>query len=131
MVLSLPTGSCELSVSVKENSDRKKQQLLLQKKQLQKKPINYILADIYDHQKLKSVCSKLIFKRLLLKLTTESAFIFNIKYYKQTDGCTIGRLLSVVLSDIYVTKLEKDAILTPRKPKLYKRFVHDIFARQT
>ena len=118
MVLSLPTVSCELSVSVKENSDRKKTNYFYKKKQLQKKTINYILADIYDHQKLKSVCSKLIFKRLLLKLTTESAFIFNIKYYKETDGCTIGRLLSVVLSDIYMTKLEKDTILTPRKPKL-------------
>ena len=107
-----------------------KKQSLLQKKQLPQKTINYILAEIYDHQKLKPVCSKLIFKRLLLKLTTESTFIFNIKYYKQTDGCTMGRLLSVVLSDIYMTKLEKDAILTPRKPKLYKRFVHDIFTRQ-
>ena len=44
--------------------------------------INYILAEIYDHHKLKPMCSKLIFKRLLLKLTTESTFIFNRKYYK-------------------------------------------------
>ena len=28
-----------------------------------------------------------------------------------------------------MTKLEKDAILPPRKPKLYKRFVDDIFTR--
>ena len=129
MVFSLPMVSCELSVSVKENSHRKKA-ITFTKKKLPQKTINYILAEIYDHQKLKPVCSKLIFKRLLLKLTTESTFIFNIKYYKQTDGCTMGRLLSVVLSDIYMTKLEKDAILTPRKPKLYKRFVHDIFTRQ-
>ena len=32
-----------------------------------------------------------------------------------------------VFSDIYMTKVEKDAILPPRKPKLYKRFVDDIF----
>ena len=57
------------------------------------------------------MCIKLIFKRLLLKLITESTFIFNIKYYKQTDGCTMGGPLSVVFSDIYLTKLEKDAIL--------------------
>ena len=70
---------------------------------------------------------KLIFKHLLLKLTTESTFIFNIKYYKQTDGCTMGGPLSVVFSDIYMTKPEKDTILPLRKPKLYKPFVKDIF----
>ena len=70
--------------------------------------------------------SKLIFKRLLLKLTTESTFIFNIKYYKQTDRCTMEGPLSVVFSDIYMTKLEKDAVLPPRKPKLYKCLVENI-----
>ena len=76
------------------------------------------------------MCSKLISKRLLLKLTTESTFIFSIKYYKQTDGCTMGGPLSIVFSDIYMTKLEKGAILPPRKQKLYKRFVDDIFTRR-
>ena len=61
---------------------------------------NYILAEIYDCKKLKPVCSKLIFKRLLLKLTIESTFIFNTKCYKQTDGCIMGGPLSVVFSDI-------------------------------
>ena len=64
------------------------------------------------------MCSKLIFKLLLLKLTTERTFIFNIKYYKQTDGCTMGGPLSVVLSDIYITKLEKDAIFTTKETKI-------------
>ena len=50
--------------------------------------INYILAEIYDHHWLKPMCNILIFKWLLLKLTTESTFIFNIKY-KQTAGCNI------------------------------------------
>ena len=75
--------------------------------------IDYILAEIYDHHKFKPMCSKLIFKRLILKLTTKSTF----QYYKQA-------------SDIYMTKLEKDAILPPRKPKLYKRYVDDIFIRR-
>ena len=92
--------------------------------------INYILTEIYDQHKLKPMCSKPIFKRLLMKLTTESTFIFNIKYFKQTDGCTMGGPLSVVFSDIYMTKLEKDVILPPRKPKVYKRFVGDIFMRR-
>ena len=70
---------------------------------------NYSLAEVYNLHKLKPICSKLISKRLLLKLTTESTFIFSIKYYKQTDVCNMGRQLSVVFSDIYKTKLEKDA----------------------
>ena len=56
--------------------------------------------------------------------------MFNKKYYQQTDGCTMGEPLSVVLSDICMAKLKKDAILPPRKPKLYKRFVADIFTRR-
>ena len=32
-------------------------------------------------------------------------------------------------SDSYMTKLEKDTILPPRKPKLYKCFVDDSFPR--
>ena len=82
------------------------------------------------HQKLKPMCSNLIFKRLLLKLTTGSIFIFNIKYYKQTGGFTMGGPLLVVPSDIYMTKLKKDAILPRRKQKLYKCFVGDIFTRR-
>ena len=62
-----------------------------------------------------------------MKLTTETAFIFNKKLYKQTDGCTMGGPLSVVFSDIFMTKVEKDIILPPRKRKLYKRFVDDNF----
>lgn len=37
--------------------------------------------------------------------------------------------LLVMFSDIYMTKLEKDTILPPRKRKLYKCFVNGIFTR--
>ena len=35
---------------------------------------------------LSKICPKLIFKRLLLKLTTECTFMFTSDFYKQTDG---------------------------------------------
>ena len=76
------------------------------------------------------MCSKVIFKHLLLKLTNESTFIFNTKYYKQADGRIMGGALSVVFFDIFMTKLEKGTILPPRKPKLYKSFLNDIFTRR-
>ena len=47
--------------------------------------IDYILDQIYNEKKLKPVCLKLIFKRLLLKLATEVTFTINI-FFKQMDA---------------------------------------------
>ena len=87
--------------------------------------IDYILDEIYVKNKLPKICSKLIFKRLLLKLTTENTFMFTSSFYKQIDGCTMGGPLSVIFSDIYMTKTERE-VVNPSKPKFYKRFVDDI-----
>ena len=62
--------------------------------------IDYILDEIYVKNKLPKVCSKLIFKRLLLNLTTENTFMFNSSFYKQIDGCEMSGPLSVIFSDI-------------------------------
>ena len=97
--------------------------------------IDYILDEIYVKNKLPKICSKLIFKRLLLKLRTENTFMFTSEFYKQADGCTMGGPLSVIFSDIYIyiniymTKTER-AVVNPSKPKFYKRFVDDIINRR-
>ena len=67
--------------------------------------------------------------RLLLKLSTESTFIFQSHFYKQTDGCTMGGPLSVTLAKIYLTKLETD-IVKAVQPTFYKRFVDDVITRR-
>ena len=67
----------------------------------------------------------MIFKRSLLKLVTESSYIIQSQFYKQTDGCTMGNPLSVTFSNIYLTKLEKDQVKS-LKPKFYCSFVDDI-----
>ena len=64
--------------------------------------INYIIEQIYIHKKLMPICSKLIFRRLLIKLAVECTFIFNSRFLKQMDGCTMGGPLSVTFSDIYM-----------------------------
>ena len=87
--------------------------------------IDYILDEIYVKNKLPKICSKLIFKRLLLKLTTENTFKFTSEFYKQNHGCTIGEPLSVIFSNTNMTKTEHE-VVTPSKPKFYKRFVDDI-----
>ena len=46
--------------------------------------LDYILDEIYFKNKLPKICSKLIFKPLLLKLTTENTFMVTSDFYKQT-----------------------------------------------
>ena len=75
------------------------------------------------------MCSRLIFKRLLLKLTTESTFMFQSNFYKQVDGCTMGGPLSVTLANIALTKLEIQKV-KPTNPVFYKRYVDDVINRR-
>ena len=47
----------------------------------------------------------------------------------QTNWCTIGGPLSVLFSDIYVTKAEEE-VVKPTNPGFYKRFVDDIISKK-
>ena len=93
--------------------------------------IDYILDQIYNKQKLKPICSKLIFKSLLLKLATEVTFTINKELLRQTDGCTMWGLLSVTFSfsDIFMITMENDIVI-PTKPIFYRRYVDDIYNRR-
>ena len=91
--------------------------------------IDYILQEIYVEEKLPVICSKLIMKCLLLKLTTEGAFMLNSNFYKQIDGCSMGGPLSVIFSDIDMTKTEEE-VVKPTNPRFYKRFVDDIISKK-
>ena len=87
--------------------------------------IEYIINEIYVENKLPKLYSKLILKRLLLKLTTENTFMLNSKFYKQVDGCSMGGPLSVIFSNTYMTKTDRKVVeLT--NPQFYKKFVDDI-----
>ena len=55
--------------------------------------------------------------------------MFNNSFYKQIDGCTMGGPLSVILSDIFMMKMEND-VVKPTKPSFYKRYVDDIINRR-
>ena len=52
--------------------------------------INYINEQIYVHKKLMTICSKLVFRRFLIKLATKCTFKFNRRFLKQVNGCTMG-----------------------------------------
>ena len=49
--------------------------------------------------------------------------------YKQIDGCTMGRPISVIFSDIYMTKTEEE-VVKPTNPSFYKRFIDDIISKK-
>ena len=91
--------------------------------------IEYILDEIYINKKLPELCKRSIFRKFLLKLTCENTFMFNEKFFKQIDGCTMGGPLSVIMSNIFMTMLEV-RIVVPMKPSFYKRFVDDIITRR-
>ena len=93
------------------------------------KTINYIIEQICVHKKLTPICSKLIFRKLLIKLAAECTFKFKGRFLKQVDVCTMGGQLSVSLSDIYMDKMENDVVI-PSKPIFYRRFVDDIYGRR-
>ena len=89
--------------------------------------INYINEQIYVHEMLTPICSKLIFRGLLIKLATECTFKSNSRILKQVDDCTVGWPLTVTFSDIYMIKMGNDVI--PSKPIFYPRFADDIYSR--
>ena len=91
--------------------------------------IDYILDEIYVKKKLPELCKRSIFKKLLLKLTCENVFMFNDQFYRQINGCTMGGPLSVIMANIYMTKLEIDVVI-PMAPPFYKRFIDDIITRR-
>ena len=68
-------------------------------------------------------------KRMLKRLASDCLFSINERLIKQIDGCSMGSPLSVDLSGIFMTKLEKDVVY-PTKPILYERYVDDVFTRK-
>ena len=83
--------------------------------------IDYILDEIYNKKKLKLICSKIFFKRLLLKLVTEVTFTINNNFYKQTYGFIMGGPWSVIFSDIFMIKMKNDLVI-PAKSIFYCRY---------
>ena len=94
-----------------------------------KDTIEYITEQIYTHKNLKSFCSELIFKHLLLKLATECTYTFHHKFHKLIDVCNMGGMFSVTYSNIYMIKMESE-ILIPQKPLFYCCYIDDIYNRR-
>ena len=61
--------------------------------------------------KIKPICHKLIFKRLLFKFATDCKSAFTSNFYRQTVGCTMSRIYFLIL----VTCMDKteNEVVTP------------------
>ncbi|XP_066926368.1 uncharacterized protein [Clytia hemisphaerica] len=94
-----------------------------------KDTIDFICTEIYTENKLKPICKESIFRKLLLKLTTECIFTANEKLYKQTDGVSMGGPLSVVFTGCFMNQMEQ-LIVKPSKPLFYRRYVDDTYVRR-
>ena len=92
--------------------------------------IDYILQEIYIKENVPKICSKLVMKCLLLKLMTGNTFTLNSNFFKEIDGCAMRGPLSVIFSNIYITKTEEEEVVKPTNPSFYERFVHDIISKK-
>ena len=72
--------------------------------------------------------SKLIYPRLLEKLTKNCVFSVNDKLVKQIEGCPVGGAISVIMSAIDMKRMKKDCVATLKR-ELYKRYVDDMYKR--
>ena len=65
---------------------------------------------------------------LLELVLTDNHFEFNGRYYHQLSGTAMGTKLSPSYANIFMTEFEEKYVYTyPLQPKLWKRFIDDIF----
>ena len=92
--------------------------------------INCIIKEIYENKVIKPMCkSKLIFRRLIEKLTKNCVFSVNDRFVKQIGGCPIGGAFSVIMSGIHMKRTEKDCVVS-LDPKFYQSYVDDTITKR-
>ena len=75
---------------------------------LLKKTIEIILKRVYNDQPVQTKLKKRTLKKALLDARQKTAFSFNGKIYKQTDGVSMGSSLGPVLVNIIMTQMESE-----------------------
>ena len=91
--------------------------------------IDFILDEIYQKRVIEPICKKLIFKRLLQRLTSGCVFSANGKLIRQRNGCAIGGNFSGTMAGICMTKCMRD-IIKPLNLPFFKLYVDDGYCRQ-
>ena len=91
-----------------------------------------IIKDLIEHDQEFSNKTKIPtseFLDLVTLVLTKTWFLFNGKYLSQTDGVAMGGPASSVVAEIYMQSHESTALTTTdTPPKVWKRFVDDVYA---
>ena len=89
--------------------------------------INFI-CDYIDLHDLNLALPTSAMKELLLRCTFNIQFKFDGLFYQQTDGVAMGSPLGPLLSDIFMSSLERSSLRdTINSMCFYRRYVDDIF----
>ena len=92
--------------------------------------INIAVEELYREKDEIKNLKRTDFKALLEIATKESCFIFDGKYYSQTDGVAMGNPLGPTMANIFMCHFEKKWLpeCPPEcKPVYYRRYVDDTF----
>ena len=77
--------------------------------------------------------NKAVLQKVYFYKTGEETYsrmcIFDVWLIKQFNGCPMGGAIFVVISDIYVCKMEEDIVI-PATPIFYKRYADDNYLRR-
>ena len=69
------------------------------------------------------------FLKLVTLVLTKTWYLFDGKFFAQTDGVAMGGPAYSIIAEIYMQPHESTAIITADvRPKVRKRFVDDVFA---
>ena len=80
------------------------------------------------HKPPKSLPQKSYIIELLEVILTNNHFEFNGKHYHQVSGTAMGTKLAPSYANLFMAKFEEKYVYTyPLQPKLWKRFIIDIF----
>ena len=92
--------------------------------------INKVTYVVYEQNTssifAKSKMTKTVFKNLL-RACSQSIFVFNGNVYQQVDGLSMGSPLAPLLANWFVSDLETVLFHKHLEPKMYCRYVDDIF----
>lgn len=92
--------------------------------------IDIAVDELFQGKEKVNNLNKVDFRELLELATKESCFIFNEKYYLQTDCVAMGNPLGPTMANIFMCHFEKEFLAkcpVEYKPLYYRRYVDDTF----